>query len=400
MQTVTPHDRVEASMSAPTEKGLGPKIADRPSIIRLLQGSGGAPSKPELGLSAGETKYANAAVLGAGGMGQVHAVEDQDLKRRVAMKSLLPACAEHPQLVTRFVLEAQTVGGLQHPNILPVHDLGLDVEGLPYFTMPLVEGETLASVIARLRAGHAPTHEKYGFSHRLVVIQKICDALAYSHARGIIHRDLKPENVMIGAFGEVLVMDWGLAKKVGAPELPGGAATPRVDAGAGLTQRGDILGTPGFMAPEQVLGKVDEMDERTDVYALGALMYVFFTLNLPHTCATIEEQIQATLNCDPIPPSFVDTKHQGGVPVQISAMIVRALARRPENRFPTVAALGAEIRFVQQGGVRVVCPLTFTKAVIHKAEQLLDDHPMIIMSCLMGSVAIALLMGLRRLLGY
>ena len=173
-------------------------------------------------------------------------------------------------------------GQLEHPGIVPVHQLGVDAQGRLFYAMKLVRGTTLGEIIKRLQAGEPVAVAKYPLGTLLTIFLKVCDAVAFAHSRGVLHRDLKPENVMVGEYGEVLVMDWGLAKVVGAEK---GEARP-VPTGSGrlgpaspaLTLDGQILGTPAYMAPEQARGEIGSLDGRTDVYSLGAILYTLLVL--------------------------------------------------------------------------------------------------------------------------
>jgi serine/threonine-protein kinase len=215
--------------------------------------------------------------IARGGMGAVLKGRDTDLGRDVAVKVLLETHAGRTELVQRFVEEAQIAGQLQHPGITPVYELGQFADKRPYFTMKLVKGKTLAALLAARQAvaEEQPKH--------LGIFAQVCQTLAYAHARGVIHRDLKPANVMVGAYGEVQVMDWGLAKvlqeggiadekqaqarqAVSVIQTQRSAGTPEVGS---HTQAGIVLGTPAYMAPEQARGAVELVDARADVFGLG-----------------------------------------------------------------------------------------------------------------------------------
>jgi len=217
------------------------------------------------------TRYRMLEKLGRGGMGVVYLAEDQALGRRVAVKVLeLPD--ENGALATRLRREARILAHLEHPGIVPVHDAGTLPDGRVYYAMKFVEGRRLDDYAVGLNS----TPE------RLRIFQKICDAVAFAHSRGVLHRDLKPENVMVGPFGEVLVMDWGVAKilsvqsagepaDISAPVLP--RESPGADEPVGQkTASGTVVGTPGYMSPEQARGEASSLDQRTDVYALGMIL--------------------------------------------------------------------------------------------------------------------------------
>ncbi|MBL8752117.1 MAG: tetratricopeptide repeat protein [Planctomycetes bacterium] len=222
--------------------------------------------------------------IGRGGVGIVYKGRDQDLGRDVAMKVLRPEYADRPEIVERFVEEAQIGGQLQHPGIVPVYEIGMQAGARPYFAMKLVKGETLAVRLARRQQ---PFDDRRRF---LAIFEQVCQTIAYAHARHVVHRDLKPANVMVGAFGEVQVVDWGFAKvlpRAGAPTAPpleGRGSTiietvrsaPRARA-ASESELGSTMGTPAYMPPEQALGHIDQVDERSDVFGLGAILCEILT---------------------------------------------------------------------------------------------------------------------------
>jgi serine/threonine-protein kinase len=216
--------------------------------------------------------------IARGGMGVVLKGRDPDLGRDLAVKVLLDAHKEKPDLVRRFVEEAQIGGQLQHPGVVPVYELGTFGDRRPYFTMKLVKGQTLAELLAER---DSPAED---LPRLLGIFEQVCQTMAYAHARDVIHRDLKPSNVMVGSFGEVQVMDWGLAKVLpkggvvddaAAGKIPAHEtviATARVWSDSDLSQAGSVMGTPAYMAPEQARGEIDLIDERADVFALGSIL--------------------------------------------------------------------------------------------------------------------------------
>jgi serine/threonine-protein kinase len=232
--------------------------------------------------------------IGRGGMGAVLRSHDPELGRDLALKVMLGDCAGHPDVVQRFREEAQVGGQLQHPGVVPVYELGCSDDGRPYFTMKLVKGQTLAKL---LKERTNPAQERPRF---LKIFEQVCQAVAYAHAKDVIHRDLKPSNVMVGAFGEVQVMDWGLAKVLNAaPASTEEQATQREtatttvsvvkvsrsDSGSAETQEGDVLGTPAYMPPEQALGEINRVDQRADVFSLGAILCEILTGGPPYVGA-------------------------------------------------------------------------------------------------------------------
>ncbi|MBN2491410.1 MAG: tetratricopeptide repeat protein [Planctomycetes bacterium] len=236
---------------------------------------------------AGAERYEILGAVGHGGMGEVLKGRDQDLGRVVAIKLLSDCHRDNPAMARRFVAEAQIGGQLQHPGIVPVHELGLTADERPYFTMRLVEGRTLAALLdERPAASHA--HRRF-----LGIYGKVLEAMAYAHARGVIHRDLKPSNIMVGAFGEVQVMDWGLSKVL--LEEDGGAggngaagsdeaipAPAQARSTGDRSETGSVMGTPAYMPPEQARGEVEKLDERSDVFSLGAILCEILTGEPPY----------------------------------------------------------------------------------------------------------------------
>ena len=221
--------------------------------------------------------------IARGGMGVVLRCRDPDLGRELAVKVLRDDLRGNPEMIRRFVEEAQIAGQLQHPGIVPIHELGSFGDDRPYFTMKLVKGRTLSRLLGESGPSEADRARFLG------IFEQVCQTVAYAHAHGVIHRDLKPSNVMVGAFGEVQVMDWGLAKvlprcardqsagPVEAPVPETVIATVRSKTDSDLSSAGSVLGTPSYMAPEQARGEVDRLDERVDVFALGSILCEILT---------------------------------------------------------------------------------------------------------------------------
>jgi serine/threonine protein kinase len=243
--------------------------------------------------------------IARGGMGAVLKGHDPDLGRDLAVKVLLESHRNNPDLLRRFVEEAQIGGQLQHPGIVPVYELGAFADSRPFFTMKLVKGRTLAQI---LRERNSPADE---LPRLLGIFEQVCQTMAYAHSRGVIHRDLKPTNVMVGSFGEVQVMDWGLAKvlKAGgiadettAAEEPAPRVsvirTVRSGSDADDSQAGSILGTPAYMAPEQAGGDVEHLDRRSDVFGLGSILCEILTGRPAYTGRNYNELIRKAMRCD------------------------------------------------------------------------------------------------------
>jgi predicted Ser/Thr protein kinase len=274
--------------------------------------------------------------IGRGGMGVVMRAFDRDLQRDVALK-LTRADRTASGSVARFIEEAQVTGQLSHPNIVPVHELGHEPGGRTFFTMKLVEGRSLAQVMRKLRAGERATHEKFPLSRRLYVFGQLLNCMAYAHDRGVIHRDLKPDNVMLGDYGEVMVMDWGLARVKDHPELVSKVTTSRLQTPGSETLDGTIIGTPAYMPPEQARGERDNIDQRSDIYSLGAILYEMLALHAPYEAATASELIRKVATEPPPPPSV---RNVGAlVPRGLERIVMKCLEPAQEARFQTVREL-------------------------------------------------------------
>ena len=291
--------------------------------------------------------------IGAGGMGSVLAAADSRLERTVAMKVLRAGVEADAASRLRFEREARVLARIEHPNIVPVHEAGRTVDGLPYYTMKHVRGRTLQEILDAIRSGVDPTK----LDELLTIFRKTCDAVAFAHSRGIIHRDLKPANIMVGEFGEVLVMDWGLAKVAGEPEVASTPADESKDvlgSAIEVTLEGHVLGTPQYMSPEQSAGRTGEVDARSDVYALGGILHAIITLRAPVSGTTLNEVRSrvASGERNPIPPGRSKERphcRDGMVPEALVAVVNRAMALRADERYPAVADLAADIDAHRRG---------------------------------------------------
>ena len=285
-------------------------------------------------LPAGAARYALGEELGRGGMGQILEARDIALDRPVALKLLHDADQADPALRMRFVDEARVTGQLQHPSVPPVYDLGRLGDGRLFFAMKRIEGRTLRDVIEELAEGQPSTVRDFGRVRLLMVFGRVCRAIAYAHSRGVMHRDLKPDNIMLGEFGEVTVMDWGLAKPFDAPEKPTSEsipiATTREGSGRFATRSGEVTGTPQYMPPEQAAGDIEALGAHSDIYSLGAVLYELLTLHPPFDGKNAREVREAVMHEQIVPPSVKTPERD--VPHTIEQLCLQCLSRDPRNR--------------------------------------------------------------------
>jgi serine/threonine-protein kinase len=289
-------------------------------------------------------RYTLTRLHATGGIGRVWVARDADLNRDVALKELRPERAGNPAAAFRFLREAQVTGQLEHPGVVPVYELARRTEdGQPFYAMRFVHGRTLTDALrAYHRKRQQGEHNPVEWLALLNAFAAVCDAVAYAHSRGVVHRDLKGQNVALGDFGEVVVLDWGFAKLAGDRGIEPEAQPVIVNAAGevDVTVQGQVVGTPAYMAPEQAEGRLDRIDRRTDVYGLGAMMYEVLTGRAPFTGASTEEVLQRIRVEEPERPRKV----AGGVPAALEAICLKALAKRPADRYATAGELGQEVR--------------------------------------------------------
>ncbi|HEX5270461.1 MAG TPA: protein kinase, partial [Gemmataceae bacterium] len=293
-------------------------------------------------------------LLGQGGMGDVWLGRDRRLRRPVAVKVAQDRWAGHDTVLRRFLEEAQLTSQLQHPAIPPVYDMGQLPDGRPYFCMKVIRGRTLASILARR---DNPAHD---LPRLLAIFEQVCQGVAYAHSKGVIHRDLKPHNVMVGAFGEVQVMDWGLAKVLRdippvAADTAGSSAagsvvqTEGTQQGEPLTQAGAVLGTYAYMPPEQARGEVGHLDRRSDVFGLGAILCEILAGKPPYQGSPEEVRLHAQMG---FTQAALERLSSCGADGELTALALACLsakaAARPADAGAVASAMGSHLAAVQE----------------------------------------------------
>jgi serine/threonine protein kinase len=284
------------------------------------------------------SRYTEFVPIGRGGSGILQACRDNNLGRVVVMKVLHKQHARHEHIRARFLREARVTAQLAHPNTVPVYEVGVDREGSLYFTMKRVVGENLREILEKQVLGDRQAIETYNLDRLLGVVIQVCNALAYAHVHGVVHRDVKPENILIGSFGEVVLLDWGVAKVWAMDEEPEQQRNDYQD----LTDVGQRPGTPLYMSPEQVRGGGAEIDARTDIYSIGVVLYEILTLKEPLRGDRVSETFEMIIKEIPIPPAERTPKRQ--VPRILEAIAMKALQKKPEDRYQSMPELVDALR--------------------------------------------------------
>ncbi|MFO1011153.1 MAG: serine/threonine-protein kinase [Planctomycetota bacterium] len=354
----------------PTSNASSPNVS-QPADVSLEARASARRFLERLAARTPETeRYEDHGEIARGGMGSIRRVQDHVLRRTLAMKVLLereddddPDAASSAEiLLARFLEEAQVTGQLDHPGVVPVHDMGVDEKGRVWFTMRLVKGRNFEEIIELVQKGE----EGWTRTRAVQSLHRVCEAMAFAHSKGVVHRDLKPANVMVGRFGETYVMDWGLARVADRPETVEVRVTPHAEdsstvlrardvdaastsASPQLTMAGSIVGTPAYMAPEQARGAIEEVDERSDVYAVGSMLYHLLAGHRPYVPpGTKRNAIEVLRALQAGPPERIVARD---VPPELVAICEKAMAREKRDRYADMLALGDDLQAYLEGRV-------------------------------------------------
>jgi serine/threonine protein kinase len=312
-----------------------------------------------------EKRYTPHKKLNQGGMKAIWEVDDHRTARKVAMALIQDSKIASEEDIDSFLYEARLTANLQHPNIIPIYDIAIDENGNPYFTMKALKGKTLGEILKEMKAGNESVRRNFTRTRMLNIFLKVCNAIDYAHSKGVIHLDLKPSNVIVGDFGDVHVLDWGLSTLMthlseyeGEPVAwhsiddvsleDGQTLTRYLESSAKSRERRNVVGgTPGYMSPEQAHGVPRDIDFRTDVYMLGALLYEILTLECPIQGGTVKDVLQKTVRGNVPPP--VKRSPELKIPPALSAIAMKAMSTAPDERYGSVSALIRDIQQYQDG---------------------------------------------------
>ncbi len=277
-------------------------------------------------------------------MGEVFVARDTELDREVALKEIQERHAHDSGSRSRFLMEAEVTGKLEHPGIVPVYGLGQYPDGRPFYAMRFIRGDSLQWAVKEFHKTQMPgnPYESVAFRKLLGRFVDVCNAVGYAHSRGVLHRDLKPGNIMLGKYGETLVVDWGLAKVKGRePSSSDAEVTLQISSGSGTDQTlpGSAIGTPGYMSPEQAEGKLSSLGPATDIYGLGATLYTLLSGKKSIEAQTIHEILHRTVQGGVPKPSEINSQ----IPKPLESICLKAMALSPTERYPSCEALAEDV---------------------------------------------------------
>lgn len=356
--------------------------------------------QPQL-VSSSRSRFEELGALGKGGMGEVVLVKDHDIDRTVALKKL-PEGSNVGQ-VLRFVEEVRAVGKLEHPNIVPVHDVGIDERGRFFFVMKHLQGDSLETIIKKLQAGDPEARARFSRPVKMQILLGVLHAIDYAHRQGFVHRDLKPANIMVGPFGEVTVVDWGIAKRVKNPDgspvrsrsgdFPAAAPAEGTATGRAVlqTNQGALVGTPLYMSPEQARGDHDSLDFRSDLYSIAVIFHELVTLkHYLDGKRSLQEVIDGVQTVLPAFPSMVPKAGDESAPCELSWFFEKGLAKDPAQRFQSAGEMLDHLQELLDGRFEVKCTRTAMKRGLHAGLHGIDAHPlrMIMMGTLTAALAV------------
>ncbi len=357
-----PSEAVLATVAMASEPAAAPSpAASSPAAV---------PAAPSAPAGTRPRRYLPVRQLGEGGMGEVLLSVDSAIGRQVAVKRMKP----RPDLADasgQFLAEVQTTGQLEHPGIVPIYDAGQDEEGNPYFVMKYFDGEPLDRIIAKLEAGEPEYVRRFSYEHRTEIFMQLLRAVQYAHKRGVLHLDIKPANVLVGQFGEVVLVDWGIARSVPSPDAAQ-ADGQRPASGAARA----LSGTPAYMSPEQAMGDPNLIDQRTDTYCLCVLFYELVTL---HYYLPVKKTMQGCLTSILMdePMTALQMHHRFGTPPELTNFIRPGLEKDPARRYQSVDAMVDALQNVINGQIPVVCPCTGIKRTASIYADFMDAHPIL-----------------------
>lgn len=364
-----PHLISEVQEKIAVLKSLTPVMSIGSQDETAVDELGGA--RPDSQATSGEVEFVVGKVHARGGLGEIALATDKKLNRPVAVKRMREHCRRNAGARRRFLREAEITGQLQHPGVAPVYGFARDAAGDPVYAMRFVEGITLQQAVADLHSKGPPGNSSREFRQLLSRLVTVCQTIAYAHSKGIVHRDLKPANIMLGAYGETVVLDWGLAKRVGrAEDVKDDIASIPSPENAEATRAGDVLGTPAFMSPEQAVDS-STVSEASDVYSLGAILYVVLTGDSPFAKGDRTNLLDRVRRGEYPPPR----SNEPTVPRALEAICLKAMAKEPAERYKSAAALADDIERWQSGDV----PSSYRENVSERIQRWARRHRMLML---------------------